>query len=67
MRPGDAWEKIPDSNRRAVIDAKRALGISIEHLKTRIDVMLDPGVIGENASFKGVADPSSSVIDQLKK
>jgi len=54
----DAWETIPEVNKNAVIQATKNLGISIEDLRTRIDVIAQLPTAGE-----AVEDEKSSGID----
>lgn len=56
----DAWETISESNKKAVINGTRELGINIGDVKTRIAFMLNPEEVG--ISINSVADPVPSVI-----
>jgi len=47
-------------NKKNMIEATKELGITIDDLKTRIDAVLDPLVVGEGAPI--YADPTSTII-----
>lgn len=38
----DTWISLPETNKNAIMDATKELGLSIDDLKTRFDVLSDP-------------------------